>query len=54
MGKELVLVFVAMLSIAVLVLTPARQYLPDGVQQGIERIIRGAGVNVQGPTVQYP
>lgn len=54
MGKELGLVFVALLAVAVLVLTPARRWLPDEVERGITRIVDGASVNVQGPTVQYP
>lgn len=54
MGKELTIILAVLVGLALLFLTPARQWLPDGMEQGIERLIRGASVNVQGPTVQYP
>lgn len=54
MGKELSLVLAVLAALAILALTPARELLPENVQQGIERLVDGASVNVQGPTVRYP
>lgn len=50
MKKEIVLIVVFLLVFAGFAVGPLRPYLPDSVERGIERLVEGARMNVQGPT----